>query len=88
MGKKKLIIDLQTSISSLPISLINYNLIGILFGYISKDFQNVYVFNKKVLKEIDLISRSSFVNPELSGPKTIASFLFVDTSENNEEKLL
>ena len=46
------------------ISLINYNLIGILFGYISKDFQNVYVFNKKILKEIDLISKSSFVNPE------------------------
>jgi glycosyltransferase involved in cell wall biosynthesis len=47
------------------ISIINKIVIGLLFGNFTRDFQNVYVIKKKCLKNINLLSKSSFVNPEL-----------------------
>ena len=47
------------------ISITNKFLIGAMYGNFTKDFQNVYVIKKKCLKGIKLLSKSSFVNPEL-----------------------
>ena len=47
------------------VSTCNYILIGCLYGFKTRDFQNSYLVNKKLLKNINLYSKTSFVNAEL-----------------------
>jgi dolichol-phosphate mannosyltransferase len=47
------------------ISVANKFIIGAMYGNFTKDFQNVYVIKKSCLKGIKLLSKSSFINPEL-----------------------
>jgi glycosyltransferase involved in cell wall biosynthesis len=47
------------------ISLANYYILRILFGARFHDFQNITFYPIRMIRQIDLVGRTSFVNPEL-----------------------
>lgn len=47
------------------ISIFNYCLIRLLFGFELSDYQNVVFYPKKFIQKVSIISKSSFMNPEL-----------------------
>ena len=46
------------------VSFVNLLLIGTLYGFVTKDFQGTYFFERKKTEGVNLKSRTSFVNPE------------------------
>ena len=47
------------------ISLTNYYILRIFFGVRFQDFQNITFYPMRIVREIELVGRTSFVNPEL-----------------------
>ena len=47
------------------ISLVNWLLISLLFGFKIDDYQNTYFIKSKIIKKIKIYSNSSFCNAEL-----------------------
>lgn len=63
--RKNLILNRSDNLKKSIISFCNYFIIGVLFGFKTKDFQNTYLMSSQVLKSVKLYSKSSFINAEL-----------------------
>lgn len=63
--RKNLIFNRSDNLIKSIISFCNFFLIGLLFGFKTRDFQNTYLISSHVLKGIKLYSKSSFINAEL-----------------------
>ena len=68
------------------ISITNKFLIGIMYGYFTRDFQNVYVIKKNCLKGVKLLSKSSFVNPELLIELLLRNFKIAEINVNFKKR--